>query len=191
LPDPQDITTLLSDWRQGNQLAGEQLVGLVYQDLRRLAARFLRDERSDHTLQPTALVNELYLRVFNRADPVTWQNRAHFFAMAAQTLRRILVDHARMRQRDKRGGRQVKVSLTQANGVSEPRDENLLAIDEALQRLAELQPRVAQVVELRFFGGLQEDEVAQVLGVSTITVKRDWKVARAWLTTQLGPVDPA
>ena len=185
MPDSEHFTTLLLDWRNGNPSAGEELLGVIYKDLRRLAARYLRQERSDHTLQPTALVHELYLRVFTSGEHITWQNRAHFFAVAAQTLRRILVDHARMRQTTKRGGHQVRLSLTEVNGLAEPRADNLIEIDEALQRLTELEPRAAQVVELRFFGGLQVDEVAEVLGVSIITVKRDWKVARAWLTAQL------
>lgn len=189
MPDSEHITTLLSDWRNGNPSAGEELLGVVYRELRHLAARYLSQERSDHTLQPTALVHELYLRVFTSGEPIAWQNRAHFFAVAAQTLRRILIDHARMRQSAKRGGHQVKLSLTEVNGLAEPRTDNLLEIDEALQRLAELEPRAAQVVELRFFGGLQVEEVAEVLGVSIVTVKRDWKVARAWLTAQLSPSD--
>jgi RNA polymerase sigma-70 factor, ECF subfamily len=189
VPDSEHITTLLLDWRNGNPSAGEELLGVIYKDLRRLAARYLRQERSDHTLQPTALVHELYLRVFTSGEHITWQNRAHFFAVAAQTLRRILVDHARMRQTTKRGGHQVRLSLTEANGLAEPRADNLIEIDEALQRLTELEPRAAQVVELRFFGGLQVEEVAEVLGVSVITVKRDWKVARAWLTAQLTTSD--
>jgi RNA polymerase sigma-70 factor (ECF subfamily) len=186
VPNANNITTLLSDWRSGNQSAREELLSVVYNELRRLAAHFLGQERPDHTLEPTALVHELYLRLFG-TEPITWNNRAHFFAIAAQTLRRILIDHARMRHAERRGGGQLKVSLTHANGIAKPRDEDLLAIDEALQRFGELEPRAAQVVELRFFGGLQEDEVAEVLGVSLITVKRDWKFARAWLTTELGP----
>ena len=189
MPDSEHFTTLLLDWRNGNPSAGEELLGVIYKDLRRLAARYLRQERSDHTLQPTALVHELYLRVFTSGEHITWQNRAHFFAVAAQTLRRILVDHARMRQTTKRGGHQVRLSLTEVNGLAEPRADNLIEIDEALQRLTELEPRAAQVVELRFFGGLQVEEVAEVLGVSIITVKRDWKVARAWLTAQLTPAE--
>jgi len=187
LPDSEQITTLLLDWRQGNAGARDQLLAVVYNELHALASRYLRSERRDHTLQPTALVNELYLRVFTKAEPITWQNRAHFFAVAAQTLRRILVDHARAYQAGKRGGARVKLSLTAAQGWAKERAEDFVALDEALDRLAQLEPRSAQVVELRFFGGLQENEIAEVLGVSTITVKRDWKVARAWLLSQLFP----
>ncbi len=184
-PDSDQVTTLLLDWRQGNAAARDQLLAVVYNELRRLASHYLRPERRDHTLQPTALVHELYLRLFAKAETITWQNRAHFFAVAAQTLRRILVDHARAHRAEKRGGTQVKLSLTAAQGWAEERVEDLVALDEALDRLAQLEPRAAQVVELRFFGGLQEDEVAEVLEVSPITVKRDWKVARAWLLSQL------
>ena len=138
-------------------------------------------------MQPTALVNELYLWLFGSSEPVAWQNRAHFFAVAAQTLRRILVDHARAHRAEKRGGDHIRVSLTSAKGSAESRDEYLLALDEALQQLSQLQPRAAQVVELRFFAGLTEEEIAEVLGVSAITVKRDWKFARAWLLSALNP----
>jgi RNA polymerase sigma-70 factor, ECF subfamily len=137
-------------------------------------------------LQPTALVNELYIRLFT-GEPITWQNRAHFFGMAAKTLRLILVDHARRRSTEKRGGKQVKLSLTAANGWAKPCDEDILNLEDILRYLEELEPRAARVVELRFFGGLDEKEVAEVLGVSVITVKRDWKFARAWLMSQLGP----
>ena len=186
-PEYSQVTTLFTAWRQGDPAAGDRLVTALYDELHRLATRYLRQERSDHTLQATALVNELYLRLF-ASDPVTWKNRAHFFAVAARTLRRILVDHARTRRAEKRGGAQVKLSLTEVNGWSEaPRNEDLLAVDAALDRLAELDSRLAQVVELRFFGGLHEDEVAEVLGVSAVTVKRDWKTARAWLLSQFLP----
>jgi RNA polymerase sigma factor (TIGR02999 family) len=190
-PDSHQVTTLLLDWRQGNAGAGDQFIAIVYNELRRLAAHCLDAERRDHTLQPTALVHELYLRLFASGDPITWQNRAHFFAVAAQTLRRILVDHARAHRAQKRGGAQVKLSLTAAQGWLDDRNEDLLALDEALRRLEHLQPRAGQVVELRFFGGLQEDEIAEVLAIAPITVKRDWKFARAWLMSQLLPSDSA
>ena len=190
LPDDLPLTTLLQDWRAGNRAAGDQLALMLYDELRLLAGRYLRQERPGHTLQATALVHELYLRLFSTKG-VTWHNRAHFFAVAAQALRRILIDHARTQQADKRGGKQVKLSLTAAEGWSESRDEDIMAIDAALQELARLEPRAAQVVELRFFGGLTEDEVAAVLAVSTITVKRDWKFARAWLLSRLGPAAQA
>jgi RNA polymerase sigma factor (TIGR02999 family) len=188
-PDPHQVTTLLLDWRQGDAAAGDRFMGVVYNELRRIAARCLHAERPDHTLQPTALVHELYLRLFASGDPITWQNRAHFFAVASQTLRRILVDHARANRAEKRGGGQIKLSLTAAQGWLDDRNEDFLALEESLGRLERLQPRAAQVVELRFFGGLQEDEVAEVLGIAPITVKRDWKFARAWLMSQLLPSD--
>jgi RNA polymerase sigma factor (TIGR02999 family) len=186
-PDSQTITTLLIDWRNGNTVSGDHLATMLYDELRLLAGHYLRQERPNHTLQPTALVHELYLRLFGSSEPVAWQNRAHFFAVAAQTLRRILVDHARAHRAEKRGGEHVKVSLTSAEGWAESRDEDLLAVEEALQQLAQLQPRAAQVVELRFFAGLTEEEISDVLGVSAITVKRDWKFARAWLLSTLHP----
>jgi RNA polymerase sigma factor (TIGR02999 family) len=186
MPDPQHVTTLIAEWRNGDQIARDELFALVYKDLRGLAQRQLRLERPGHTLQPTALVHELYLRLV-ASEPVMWQNRAHFFAVAAQTLRRILVDSARARRAGKRGGDPLKVSLTSTSGWVEPRDEDLLSLDDALVHLAELEPRAARVVELRFFGGLTDAEVAEVLNISAVTVKRDWKVARAWLMTHLGP----
>jgi RNA polymerase sigma factor (TIGR02999 family) len=187
LPDSAQVTTLLHDWRQGNAAAGERFFGLVYDELRRLASRYLRQERRAHTLQPTALVHELYLRLF-ASEPITWQNRAHVFAVAAHTLRRILVDHARIQQAAKRGGPQLKVTLTGVQEeLSSTQDHDLLVVNEALDRLAQLAPRAAQVVELRFFGGLEEKEVAEVLAVAPITIKRDWRFARAWLLTHFQP----
>ena len=182
----EDITTLLKDWRQGSQQAGQQLMTSAYQQLRRLAAHYLSHERPNHTLQATALVHELYLRLFS-SEPVDWQTRAHFFAVAAQQLRRILVDHARSIQSEKRGGQRVRLSLTEANGWAQEQEKDLLEVDEALQRLAQLDPRAAQIVELRFFGGLKETEIAEVLGISLATLHRDWKAARAWLLSQLMP----
>jgi RNA polymerase sigma factor (TIGR02999 family) len=184
--DADEITTLLLEWRQGNQDAGRHLLATAYNHLRRLAANYLRQERPDHTLQPTALVHELYLRLFS-SEPVDWQNRAHFFAVAAQQLRRILVDHARSVQAKKRRGHSVKLSLTEANGWAQKQEEDLLEVDEALTRLEHLDPRAAKVVELRFFGGLKETEIAEVLGISLATLHRDWKAARAWLLSQLIP----
>jgi RNA polymerase sigma-70 factor, ECF subfamily len=154
LPDSVPVTTLMCEWRQGDAAAGERFLGLVYDELRRLATRYLRQERRDHTLQPTALVHELYLRLF-ASEPIPWQNRAHVFAVAAHTLRRILVDHARAEQSAKRGGPQLKVTLTGVQQeLSSHQEHDLLVVDEALDRLAQLAPRAAQVVELRFFGGL-------------------------------------
>ena len=174
--DPEQLTTLLMDWRQGNEGAGQQLITVAYQQLRRLAAYYLRQERPDHTLQATALVHELYIRLFS-SKPVEWQNRAHFFAVAAQQLRRILVDHARNAQAEKRGGKCLKLSLTEADVVLQHSGVDLLDINDALQRLERLDPRAAQVVELRFFGGLKETEIAEVLGISLATLHRDWKMA--------------
>jgi RNA polymerase sigma factor (TIGR02999 family) len=189
LPDSVQVTTLLHEWRQGNAAAGERFLGLVYDELRHLATRYLRQERRDHTLQPTALVHELYLRLF-ASEPIPWQNRAHVFAVAAHTLRRILVDHARAEQSAKRGGLQLKVTFTGVQQeLSTSPDHDVLVVNEALDRLAQLAPRAAQVVELRFFGGLEEKEVAEVLAVAPITVKRDWRFARAWLLTQFQPFD--
>jgi RNA polymerase sigma factor (TIGR02999 family) len=182
--EQQHVTTLIADWRGGDETARDQLFALVYEELRNVAQHYMRLERTGHTLQPTALVNELYLRLV-ASETVTWQNRAHFFAVAAQTLRRILIDSARARNAGKRGGDQLKMSLTALKSAVNTHDEDLLSIDEALHRLAEFEPRAARVVELRFFGGLTEHEVAEVLGISESTAKRDWKVARAWLMTQL------
>lgn len=184
IPDSDQVSALLVNWRDGDQEAGNRLFSTVYSELRKLAAHYLRQERPDHTLQPTALVHEMYLRLF-ASGPVNWQNRAHFFAVAAQQLRRILVNHARDRQAAKRGGKQVKLTLTEVNGIAQPCNEDLLLVDEALRHLEELDPRSAQVVELRFFGGLTEAEAAEALGTSLATVKRDWEFARAWLITHL------
>jgi RNA polymerase sigma-70 factor (ECF subfamily) len=182
---PQQITEWLEEWRQGDAGAGERLAGVVYPELHRIAARFLHNERPDHTLEPGALVNELWIRLVGSAL-APYQNRAHFFAIAAQTMRRILIDHARARIAEKRGGAQQQLSLTAVEGWNPVvRDDDILALDQALSKLERADPRAARVVELRFFGGLQEDEVAGVMNVSVITVKRDWRVARAWLMSQL------
>jgi RNA polymerase sigma factor (TIGR02999 family) len=185
-PQPsREITRWLTEWGKGDAQAGERLAEAVYPELRQIAARFLNNERAGHTLEPNALVHELWMRLVGN-EPVPFQNRAHFWAVAAQTMRRILIDHARARLRDKRGGPQQQVSLTAVEGWNPiVHDEDFLELDLALSKLAGADPRVARVVELRFFGGLQEDEVARVLGISLITVKRDWKVARAWLVNRL------
>jgi RNA polymerase sigma-70 factor, ECF subfamily len=168
-------------------VAAERLAEAVYPELRRIAGRFFNNERAEHTLEPSALVNELWMRLV-ASDPIVFQNRTHFWAVAAQTMRRILIDHARTRVREKRGGRQQQVSFAAVEGWSAlTYDEDLLDLDRALTQLAGADSRVARVVELRFFGGLQEDEVAGLLGVSLITVKRDWQVARAWLVSRLTP----
>jgi RNA polymerase sigma-70 factor (ECF subfamily) len=181
---PQELTTLLTRWREGDREAGNQFVAAVYPDLRRLAAHYLRDERLGQTLQPTALVHELYLRLFS-GEPLSLQDRAHFFAVAAQQLRRLIIDHSRMRGADKRGGAQVRVPLSVANAVAAS-DEDLLALDEELVELEKLDSRSATVVELRFFGGLREDEIATALAISVATFKRVWEFARSWLLKRLG-----
>jgi len=186
----QQITVWLTNWRQGDPQAPERLFAVVYPELRRIAARLLNNERDDHTLAPTALVNELCLRFFG-GEPLSFQDRAHFFAIAAQTMRRILIDYARARIAGKRGGQPDHVRLSEVDGAAwVSRSEDVLVLDQALSKLEKADPRAARVVELRFFGGLQEEEVAEVLGVSIVTVKRDWKVARAWLVGHLQPAHP-
>ena len=179
-----ELTSLLVEWRGGNSEAGKQLMAAAYDNLCRLAAHYLRHERSGHTLQPTELVNELYIKLFSSA-PVDWHDRIHFFAVAGRQLRRMLVDHARSRHAGKRGGNAVQVSLTAARGVAQAADFDILEIDEALTRLEALDPRVASGVELRLLAGLSEAEIAEVLAVSPATVRRDWRFARAWLMSQL------
>ncbi len=178
------ITRLLLAWGNGDQAALEELMPLVYDELRKVAARHLRRQRPGHTLQTTALVNEAYLRLID-SSRVQWQNRAHFFAVSATLMRRILVDFARERQNLKRGGAAERVSLDEALVVAPERSADLLALDEALNRLAALNPRQAQVVELRYFGGLSEEEAAEALKVSLRTVQRDWNLARLWLYREL------
>jgi RNA polymerase sigma factor (TIGR02999 family) len=179
-----NVTELLRAHRAGDPEALERLVSRVYGELRRQAARYLRRERGNHTLQPTALVHEAYLRLADQRD-VEWQNRAHFFAIAAQIMRRILVDHARARGRGKRGAGQTLLLFDDALAVAESRDLDLVALDDALGALAKLDERQSRVVEMRFFGGLEVEEVAEALGVSPTTVKRDWSLARAWLQREL------
>jgi len=180
-----NITHLLKEWSAGDRRALDRLTPLVYEELRHQAARYLRRERRGHTLQTTALIHEAYLRLID-ANDVNWQSRAHFFAIAANLMRRILVEHARRRDADKRGGSQVRVQLDEALAVADEADIDLLAIDEALDRLAAIDPQQARVVELRFFSGLSVEETAAALGVSPKTVKRDWSVARAWLRREIG-----
>jgi RNA polymerase sigma-70 factor (ECF subfamily) len=172
------------DLRAGNRDAEAKLISLVYAELRRLAAHYLRGERADHTLQPTALVHEAYLRLAKLQD-VDWQSRSHFFATAATVMRRILVDHARAQRAGKREALHNAVSLEDALIVSPSRSTELIALDEALNKLAHLDARRSKIVELRFFGGLSEEETGTVLGISERTVKRDWRIAKAWLYDEL------
>jgi RNA polymerase sigma-70 factor (ECF subfamily) len=179
-PTQQQVTQLLTDWSGGNEGALEKLIPLIQPELHRLAHHFMSRERLGHTLQTTELLNEAYLRLVD--DPKrNWQNRTHFIAAAAQLMRRIMVDHARERRSLKRGGDAMKVSLDEAALVSEQRGEELLALDEALEKLATQDPRKSQIVELRYFGGLTTDEIAAFLEISDRTVRREWRMARAWL----------
>ena len=181
---PPDITQLLVAWSGGDKAALNQLVPLVYEELRRQAANYLRRERPGHTLQTTALIHEAYLRLVDQKS-VQWQNRAQFFGIAAQLMRRILVDHARTKHRAKRGGSAVQVSLTDATVVAKDASLDLIEIDEALNRLAEIDEQQAKIVELRFFSGLNVEETAAALNISPATVKRDWSVAKAWLHREI------
>jgi RNA polymerase sigma factor (TIGR02999 family) len=179
-PSPKEVTQLLLDWSNGNQAALDRLTPLVYEELHRLAHQHMKRERGDHTLQTSALVNEAYLRLIDQRN-VHWQNRAHFFSIASRLMRRILVDHARAHNYAKRGGGALRVSLDEAAFVSQERASELVALDDALTSLAAIDQRKCQVVELRFFGGMSVEETATALGVSPITVKRDWSTAKAWL----------
>jgi RNA polymerase sigma-70 factor (ECF subfamily) len=180
VPAPADVTSLLNKLAAGDQEAAAQLVPLVYEELRRLAARRLRQERPDHTLQATALVHEAYVKLAAQRD-AKWQNRAQFFGVASQVMRRILVDYARGQQRIRRGGKQQKVSLDDVMLVSPERTEEVLDVHESLSRLEKLDARQARIVELRYFGGLTVEEIAEVVGISTKTVMRELNVAKAWL----------
>jgi RNA polymerase sigma factor (TIGR02999 family) len=184
-PKSRPITEILHDWNDGKQEALDALLPLVYDELHRQAARYLRRERVGHTLQPTALINEVYLKLIDQRD-VNWQNRAHFFGIAAQVMRRILVDYAKSRHREKRGGANETLPLEAAEfAISHGKTVDLVALDEALTRLAELDHRQANIVELKFFSGLSIEETAEVLGVSPATVKNDWKSAKAWLFQEM------
>jgi RNA polymerase sigma factor (TIGR02999 family) len=178
------VTQLLLQISGGNRAAADELTPLVYQELKRIAGGQLRSERPGHTLQATALVHEAYLKLVDQRN-VSWQNRAHFLGVAAQVMRRILLDYAKSRNRVKRGGEVHKTSLDEALVVSEDRASDLVVIDQALQRLEALDPRQAKVVELRFFGGLSVEETAEAMGISAPTVKREWAMARAWLHREL------
>lgn len=182
---PSEITRLLSDWSGGDREALDKLMPIVYEELRRLAHRYMAHERAGHTLQTTALVNEAYMRLVNERG-MNWQNRTHFFAVAAQIMRFILVDYARGHVRAKRGGGAEQISLNEALVVSEDRITDLLILDEVLTRLAEFDQRKSRIAELRFFAGLTVEETAEVLSVSVETINRDWRLAKAWLHRELG-----
>jgi RNA polymerase sigma factor (TIGR02999 family) len=181
---PEAITRMLGELRAGSKEAESRLIEAVYPELRRIAGHYLRAERPGHTLQATALVNEAWLQLVGQKD-TDWQDRSHFFAVAAQLMRRILVDYARQKKAQKREGARQRVELTDGLAVSEERLDEIILIDEALNRLAEWDPRQCRVVELRFFSGLTENEVAEILGVAPRTVKRDWQVAKAWLHAEV------
>ena len=181
---PQNITQMLVEWGNGDKEALDRLIPIVYEELRRQAARFLRRERPGHTLQTTALIHEAYLKLIDQKH-MHWQNRAQFFGIAAQLMRRILVDHARGKQAGKRGGDDVKLQLDEALIVGQSKDVNLVALDEALNRLAQLDEQQGRIVELRYFSGLSIEETAEALGISPATVKRDWALAKAWLRREI------
>lgn len=181
---PQDITQLLIAWSAGEPAALNELLPLVNDELRKLARRYLRRESPGHTLQPTALVNEAYLRLIDQRQ-VQWQNRAHFLGIAAQLMRRILIDHARRHHYQKRGGGALRVSLDESAAVTDAKAAELLAVEEALEKLTALDARKGRIIELRFYGGLTEVETAEVLGISVPTVQREWRSAKAWLHRML------
>ena len=183
----QKVTRLLAEWSQGNDAALTELTPLVYEDLRRLAHHYMDTQRPDHTLQTTALVNEAYLRLADQTNP-NWQTRAHFFAVAARAMRQILVNYAKSYRSQKRGGGALKIELDETALVSPAESTAIVDLHEALKRLATLDPRKGEVVELKYFGGLNYDEIAEVLKISPVTVRRDWEFAKAWLYTELhGP----
>jgi RNA polymerase sigma factor (TIGR02999 family) len=185
----QNLTQMLVQLSEGNSQMVEDILPLIYNELRKLAGNYLRRERSDHTLQPTALVHEAYIKLIDQTQ-VKWQNRAHFFGIAANIMRRILVDYARQHKAEKRGGAAEKLPLEEEILiVSEGKSAELLALDEALENLAKMDPQKSKIVELRYFGGLSVEETAEVLGVSEITVKRHWRMAKAWLYGQLAHED--
>jgi RNA polymerase sigma factor (TIGR02999 family) len=180
----RDITTLLADWRRGDRQALDQLAPMVYDELRRLASSYLKQERMDHTLQSTALVHEAYLRMVGGVD-VDWENRSHFFGVAAQIVRRILVEHARAANTAKRGAGAVVLSINEELNTAQQRAPNLLALEDSLNALAAIDARQARIVELRYFAGLNVEETAEVMDISPATVKREWAVAKAWLYREL------
>lgn len=184
----QRVTQLLANWSRGDTAALAELTPLVYEDLRQLAHRYMNGQRADHTLQTTALVNEAYLRLANQAAP-QWLTRAHFFAVAARAMRQILVNYARSSGAQKRGGGALKVELDEAALVSPAESQEIIALHETLERLAALDPRKSEVVELKYFGGLTYEEIAEVLKISPVTVRRDWEFARTWLYAELHNAD--
>jgi len=189
-PTSPQVTQLLVAWGEGDQVARDQLMSVVYQELHRLAHHYMKRESPGHTLQTSALVNEAFVRLVDQKH-VRWQNRAHFFGIAAQMMRRILVDYARGRNSAKRGGGAQQISLDEGLTVSEGRSAEVVQVHEALEQLAEFDPRKSQIVELRFFGGLSIEETADVLGVSPGTVMRDWTLAKAWLRREMSPQSAA
>lgn len=180
MPSTEEVTQVLRELSDGHETAPERLMPLVYNELRRLAAGYLERERPEHTLQPTALVHEAYIRLVDWKN-VSWQNRAHFFALAAQVMRRILVDHAREKKAEKRGGRLARLALEEAVSFPQQRDVDLIALDDALKELALIDPTQSKIVELRFFGGLTIEDTAETMKVSPATIKREWAMAKAWL----------
>lgn len=186
---PDSVTRLLHAWSEGDKEALDKLVPVVYDELRRQASRYLRRENAGHTLQTTALVNEAYVRLVDQKN-VRWQNRAHFFGIAAQLMRRILVDHARAKHRAKRGGGDLRVTFDEAIAVANEQEIDLVALDAALERLARIDKQQSKVVELRFFSGLNVEDTAVALGISAATVKRDWSVAKAWLYREVTGESP-
>ncbi len=185
MPRSAEITNLLKAWGGGDRAALERLMEHVYGELRLVARRYMKNERQANTLQTTALVNEVYLRLVDVAN-VEWQQRAQFFAMAAHMMRRILVDAARARGSDKRGGGALKVNIDETAVLSPQRDRSIIALDDTLSAFSQVAPRQAKVVELRYFGGLSEEEIVEVMKISPRTVRRDWEFAKAWLTRELG-----
>jgi RNA polymerase sigma factor (TIGR02999 family) len=185
MDDKSSVTQLLAEWSAGNQSVLDRLFPLVYDELRRTARNYLRRENAEHTLQPTALVHEAFLRLTEQRQ-VQWQNRAHFFAIAAKMMRRVLINHAESKHAEKRGGSgQQKIELDEALAFCEQRDIDLLALDKALNKLSELDPQLGQIVEMKFFGGLTNEEAAEVLNISLATVKREWATAKTWLLREL------
>jgi RNA polymerase sigma factor (TIGR02999 family) len=184
VPHGESVTSLLAQWAAGDAAALDSLIPLIHEDLHRIAARHLRQERPEHTLQATALINEVWLRLVGE-QTISWQNRAHFFGVSAEIMRRILVDHARRKQAGKRGGGIATIALDENLDWSDERDLSLVALDDALVELALLDPQQSKVVELRFFAGLTVEETAEVMGLSPTTIKREWRTARAWLLREM------